>query len=59
MYQSPAILEYSAAYKQAEALRAAANERLAAEVDHHSSSQHQLIAAVVALLLVIAVIVVL
>ena len=59
MYQSPAILEYEAAYKQAEALRSAANERLAAQLDHHTSGQHQLIAAVVALLLVLAVIAVL
>ena len=59
MYQSPAILDYSAAYKQSEMLREAANHRLAAQVDHHSSGQHQLIAAVVALLLVLAVIAVL
>jgi hypothetical protein len=59
MYQSPAIMEYAAAYKQDEALRWAENERLAHQVDHHSSGQHQLIAAVVALLLVIAVLVVL
>jgi hypothetical protein len=59
MYQSPAILEYAAAYKQSEALREAADHRLAAQVDHHTSGQHQIIAAVVALLLVLAVIVVL
>lgn len=59
MYQSPAILDYTAAYKQAEMLREAVNDRLAAQVDHHSSSQHQLIAAVVALLLVLAVIAIL
>ena len=59
MYQSPAILEYTAAYKQSEALRSAENERLAAQADHHTTSEHQMIAAVVALLLVIAVIVVL
>jgi hypothetical protein len=59
MYQSPAMLEYAAAYKQEEALRYAENERLAAQVDHHSSAQHQIIAAVVALLLVIAAIAVL
>ena len=59
MYQSPAILEYEAAYKQQEALRHAANERLASQVDNHTAGQHQLIAAVVALLLVIAVVVVL
>ena len=59
MYQSPGILDYAAAYKRDEALRAAANERLASQVDHHSSLDHQLIAAVVALLLVIAVIAVL
>ena len=38
MYQSPVILDYAAAYKQDEALRYAANERLAAQVDHHSSA---------------------
>lgn len=59
MYQSPAIMEYAAAYKQEEALRYAENERLAAQVDHHSSAQHQIIAAVVALLLVLAVLVIL
>ena len=59
MYQSPVILEYAAAYKQDEAMRFAANERLAAQADHHSSGQHQLITAVVALLLVLAVLVVL
>jgi hypothetical protein len=59
MYQSPAILDYTAAYKQDEMLRYAANERLAAQADHHSSGQHQLIAAVVALLLVLAVIAIL
>ena len=59
MYQSPAILDYTAAYKQEEALRWAANERLAAEADHHTSAQHQLVAALVALLLILAVIVVL
>ena len=56
MYQSPTMLEYAAAYKQSEALRSAANERLAAQVDHHSSMQHPVVAAVVALLLVLAVI---
>jgi hypothetical protein len=59
MYQSPAALEYEAAYRQDEMRRYAAEHRLAAEADTHSSGQHQLVAAVVALLLVIAVIVVL
>ena len=57
MYQSPTMMEYTAAYKQDEAMRYAANERLASQVDHHTSGQHQLIAAVIALLLVLAVIV--
>ncbi len=59
MYQSPAMLEYEAAYRQDEALRYAANQRLASELDNHTPGQHQIVAAVVALLLVLAVIVVL
>lgn len=59
MYQSPAILDYEAAYRQGEALRYAADHRLASQVDQHTSGQHQVIAAVVALLLVLAVIAIL
>lgn len=59
MYQSPAIMDYEAAYRQDEALRYAAKHRLASEVDTHSTGQHQVIAAVVALLLILAVLVVL
>lgn len=59
MYHSPTMLEYEAAYRQEEALRQAADHRLASQVDKHTSAEHQLVAALVALLLVIAVIVVL
>jgi hypothetical protein len=59
MYQSPAFLEYEAAYRQDEALRYAAQHRLASEMDSHSTGQHQVIAAVVALLLILAVLAVL
>ena len=53
MYQSPAALDYTAAYHQDEALRHAAQRRLAREVDDHTPAQHQLIAAAVAVLLVL------
>ena len=59
MYQSPAILDYEAAYRQTEALRYAANHRLASQVDSHTTGQHQVIAAVVALLLILVVLAVL
>ena len=59
MYQSPAILEYEAAYRQDEAMRYAAKHRLASEVDNHTTGQHQVIAAVVALLLILVVLAVL
>jgi cell division protein FtsL len=57
MYQSPAALDYTAAYQQDEAMRHAADRRLASQVDRHTSAEHQLIAAVIAVLLVLTVIV--
>lgn len=59
MYQSPAALDYTAAYHQEEALRHAAHRRLEHEVDNHTSSEHRMIAAAVAVLMVLAIVVVL
>ena len=53
MYQSPAALDYTAAYTRDEALRHAAQRRLAHELDDHTPAQHSLIAAAVAVLLVL------
>jgi len=53
MYQSPAALDYMAAYTRDEALRNADQRRLAGEVDSHTSAEHRLIAAAIAVLLVL------
>lgn len=58
MYQSPAALDYTAAYQQEEALRHAAHRRLEHEVDNHTSTEHRLIAAAVAVLLLLVMVMV-
>jgi hypothetical protein len=58
MYQSPAALDYTAAYTQEEALRQAAHRRLVREVDTHTSAEHRLIAAAVAVLLMLVMVMV-
>jgi hypothetical protein len=59
MYQTPAALDYMAAYQRDEALRNAESRRLASEVDSHTSAQHGLIAAAIAVLLVLVLLAVL
>ena len=59
MYQTPAVLAYTAAYKQDEALRNAESRRQASEVDNHTSAQHGLIAAAIAVLLMLVLVAIL
>ncbi len=58
MYQSPAALDYAAAYTQDEALRHAAHRRLEHEVDGHTSVEHRLIAAALAVLMLLVMVMV-
>lgn len=53
MYQSSSAMDYTAAYKQDEAMRRAAHRRLEHEVDGHTSTEHRLIAAAVAVLMLL------
>ena len=59
MYQSPAALDYTAAYQRDEQLRHADERRLAKQVDSHTSAEHRLVAMAIAVLLVMALVVVL
>jgi hypothetical protein len=59
MYQSPAALDYTAAYQRDEQLRHAEERRLAKQIDSHTSAHHGLVAVAIAVLLVLAVLVVL
>ena len=54
MYQSPAALDYTAAYQRDEQLRHAEERRLAKQVDGDTPAEHRLVAMAIAVLLLIA-----
>jgi len=57
MYQSPGLLDYTAAYQQEEARRYAAHRQLEhAAADNHTPAGHRLIAAAVAVLMILVII---
>ena len=56
MYQSPGLLDYTAAYQQEEARRFAAHRQLErAAADNHTPAGQRLIAAAVAVLMILVI----